>query len=78
MKAPDKIFLAPLLVEGCSKTLSRRVTTRDEVYIRRDYLLELLKKEIDFLDTLIEDENDPVWRGERFAFNQAANKLKNL
>lgn len=45
MKAPNKIYLTPLLVEGCGKNLSKRVTENDAVYIRED----LIKAEIERL-----------------------------
>lgn len=45
MNAPDKIYLTPLLVEGCGKNLSKRVTENDAVYIRED----LIKAEIERL-----------------------------
>ena len=40
MKAPQTIYLTPLLVEGCGKTLSKSVTENDAVYISKDALLE--------------------------------------
>lgn len=43
MKAPGIIYLTPLLVEGCGKSLSKRVTENDAVYIRKDLLLEWVK-----------------------------------
>ena len=45
MNAPDKIYLTPLLVEGCGKNLSKRVTENDAVYIRED----LIRAEIEML-----------------------------
>ena len=44
MNAPDKIYLTPLLVEGCGKNLSKRVTENDVVYIRKDALVEWLEQ----------------------------------
>lgn len=44
MKAPQTIYLTPLLVEGCGKSLSKRVTENDVVYIRKDLLLEWAKE----------------------------------
>ena len=55
MNAPDKIYLTPLLVEGCGKNLSKRVTENDAVYIRED----LIKAEIERLM----DEYKPVVGG---------------
>lgn len=55
MNAPDKIYLTPLLVEGCGKTISKRVTENDAVYIRED----LIKAEIERLM----DEYKPVVGG---------------
>ena len=45
MKAPQTIYLTPLLVEGCGKTLSKRVTENDAVYISKDLLLEWAKEQ---------------------------------
>lgn len=45
MKAPQTIYLTPLLVEGCGKSLSKRVTENDVVYIRKDFLLEWAKEQ---------------------------------
>lgn len=56
MEASDTIYLTPLLVEGCGKTLSKRVTENDVEYIRKDALLEWAKENQEKCFSVVEDD----------------------
>lgn len=83
MEAPDKIYMTPsygepdnVLLASFSK--SHLDYHRDIEYIRKDALLEFLRKEYALVDFHLKAQDDPVWWGQRNAFQQVIDKLNSM
>ena len=75
--APDKIYIEQKAVmydlvntEPCKPD--------DYEYIRKDALLEWAKEKFSDLTKKFEAQDDPVWWGQRNAFQQMIDKLNSL
>ena len=68
-KNPDKIYVTPVRTWDTKHIPD----LQDNIYIRKDALLEWLEQEVLKLD--VRSDNDAVAWGQRNAFKQAINKL---
>jgi len=83
MEAPDKIYLREFKEGGLSQVWSGIKPTEETIialpeYIRKDALLEYLRKEYALVDFHLKAKDDPVWWGQRNAFQQVIDKLNSM
>lgn len=75
---PDKIYIHRTIHLGLLSASEIDITGQDEQYIRKDALLEYLRKEHALVDFHLKAQDDPVWWGQRNAFQQVIDKLKSM
>lgn len=75
---PDKIYIHRTIHLGLLSASEIDITGQDEQYIRKDALLEYLRKEHALVDFHLKAHDDPVWWGQRNAFQQVIDKLKSM
>lgn len=75
-KSPDKIFLPGYIDLPSAAILTLGNQPGDVEYIRKDALLEFLKKNVNEIEIAMETgADDPVLWGQRNAFKQVIDKI---
>ena len=77
MKAPDKVFF-PNDINLLTKISLVLKQEGDICYIRKDTLLKYLRNEFAIVDFHLKAQDDPVWWGQRNAFQQVIDKIESL
>ena len=75
MKAPDRIYMPNELL---SEEWTRHIEGQDTDYIRKDALMEWVKTEFTDITERLKAQDDPVWWGQRNAFQQIIDKINSL
>lgn len=75
MEAPDKIYMPNELL---SEEWQRHIEGEDTAYIRKDTLLEYLRNKFAIVDSHLKAQDDPVWWGQRNAFQQVIDKIESI
>ena len=82
MKIPDKIYIEirhPFRNEFTEMVgFENKGNSEDIEYIRKDALLEYLRKEGAIVDFHLKAKDDPVWWGQSNAFKQVIDKINSL
>ncbi len=74
MKAPNKLYF-----DGKSSACERPIfSSRNIEYIRKDALMEWVKTEFTDITERLKAQDDPVWWGQRNAFQQVVDKINSL
>lgn len=76
MEAPDKIYIQPNAHDRWFE--GNKPNDNFVEYIRKEALLEYLRKEYALVDFHLKAQDDPVWWGQRNAFQQVIDKLNSL
>lgn len=77
MEAPDKVFF-PNDINLLTKLSLVLKQEGDICYIRMDTLLKYLRNEFAIVDFHLKGQDDPVWWGQRNAFQQVIDKIESL
>lgn len=75
---PDKIYLHRTFHLGMLSVTEIDITGQDEQYIRKDALLKYLRNEFAIVDFHLKAQDDPVWWGQRNAFQQVIDKIESI
>lgn len=85
MEAPDKIYrhrtTGNLRLNGAYYGYNPPKIRYNDIiteYIRKDILLEYLRREYALVDFHLKAQDDPVWWGQRNAFQQVIDKIESL
>lgn len=83
MEAPDKIYLTKNRIDVISQFFHSAPIIEDGFvnieYIRKDALLEFLKKKVNEIEIAMETgADDPVLWGQRNAFKQVIDKINSM
>lgn len=83
MKAPDRIYVDESRITklgGLADAIvpDNRVEASNVCYVRKDALLEWAKEMHADLTKKLEAQDDPVWWGQRNAFQQVIDKLNSM
>ena len=78
MEAPDKIYICDFGSELSQDWHTEHCYEKDIEYIRKDALLKYLRNEFDIVDFHLKAQDDPVWWGQRNAFQQVIDKIESL